>query len=351
MDGEVADGGVDAPVDAPVADVPGVDVPGVDAPPPDVPGVDAPPPDVPGVDAGPMGGYLDRCSVPADCMSSLCVSDTDSTRFCSRTCTGHPECADEHICVEGTCEPDDTGDPCSTASPASCNLGLCIGTVGGPAHCTRQCSNAGECPSGFACTRAGGSAFKICVEVEKPCTAGGNECGTGLCIPAQGCTSTCDSATDCPIRGTAFGVTPYTCEFDSGVGSNVCIPPIDIMGSDRIGALCSAPLNACRSGLCADLNDGDAIPEQCVQVCGPEGGCPSGMACQPQVLDDLSIHAFCVTAGTASIGAACATGAACASALCDDPGGYCTRLCADGICPTGWTCTPVPGSSLAICRR
>lgn len=344
-------GGVDAGTDAP-----GIDAPGFDAPPPDVPGVDAPLPDVPGVDAfdsgtdaGPTGLYLDRCVDATDCVSSLCVLDTDGTRFCSRSCSAHSNCADEHVCAEGVCGPDDTGAACSTASPASCNLGLCIGISGGAGHCTRQCASANECPAGFACTRAGG--MKICAEIEKPCTATGTECVTGLCDPTLGCTSTCDSAADCPRRGTAFGVTPYTCEFNAGAGGNVCIPPIDIMGADRMGTFCNPAVNSCRSGLCADLNETDAIPDQCVQVCNPEGGCPDGFGCQPQVTVEAGIQPFCVPSGAGALEATCGGGADCASALCDDPGAYCTRLCVDGFCPSGWTCSPIPGSSVSICRQ
>ena len=347
MDGAVDARGVDAPgVDAPTLDVPGVDAPGIDAPAPDVPGVDA------GRDAGGMRNYLDRCTTDVDCTSNRCVPDTDGTRFCSRSCSAHGDCADEHVCASNVCVPDDTGDACSTGSPGSCALGLCIGAVGGAAHCTRQCGNATECPAGFACTRISG--MKICVEVEKPCTAAGNECGTSLCIPSRGCTSTCDGPADCPQRPGSVGATAYTCEFDSGLGMSVCIPPEDIMGSDRMGTLCpSSGTNACRSGLCADLNEADGIPHQCIQGCAPEGGCPDGWACQPQVVEVPApvIQAFCVPGGTGALGAPCGRGADCASGLCDDPGSYCTRFCTDGFCPTGWTCTPVSMSPYSICRR
>ncbi len=117
-----------------------------------------------------------------------------------------------------------------------------------------------------------------------------------------------------------------------------------------MGTLCSGPPNMCRSGICADFNSEDAVPEQCSQTCTAEGGCPVGMACRPQVLDG-SIQLFCAAAGRGDIGSPCARAADCSSALCDLAGAVCLRLCVDGICPTGWRCEAVTGSSIGICRR
>jgi hypothetical protein len=66
---------------------------------------------------------------------------------------------------------------------------------------------------------------------------------------------------------------------------------------------------------------------------------------------DTSFVLTCQRAGARDLGQACGSGRECASGLCDATGGYCTRLCQDGLCPTGWACSPVPGAGVALCRR
>jgi hypothetical protein len=345
LDGGGFDGG-------PMNDAGGVDAgPGVDAG-SDVDsgaGVDA------GVDGGTMSGtarYLDRCLRDGDCASGRCVDDVGGTRMCTRTCTTPRDCADEHSCVEGACLPDDTGAVCSVATPATCRLGLCLGPAGGSGQCTRPCDDANECPAGYACADVG-AAFRVCVDIEKPCTAGGTECGTSLCVPSVGCTAQCRSAADCPARRFP-GLPPYTCQNAFGSSVPVCTPPLvdaggDVAGDDAMGTLCNTSFNECRSALCADPAETGA--NICIQACGAEGGCPIGWGCKPVEVEGGGIQTFCVRAGNTAIGGACSAASQCASGLCDRPG-YCTRLChGDGLCPTGWTCTPIAGTSLATCVR
>lgn len=323
-----------------------------------VPGVDAGV--VPGVDGGPdldsgvplgTARYLDRCVRDTDCATGRCVDDVGGSRMCTRTCTASRECADEHACAEGVCLPDDTGAVCAVATPATCRLGLCLGPTGGSGQCTRPCDDASECPAGYACTDVG-AAFRVCVDIEKPCTAGGTECGSSLCVPGVGCTARCRSAADCPARRFP-GLPQYTCASSFGSPTPVCTPPLldaggDVAGDDAMGALCSAPINECRSALCADPADTGA--NMCIQTCGAEGGCPLGWGCKPVEVEGGGIYTFCVRAGNTPIGGVCSAASQCASGLCDS-GGYCTRLCADGLCPTGWSCTPLPGTTIGVCRR
>lgn len=331
------DGGSPPPIDAWV--MPGED--GATPPP-----VDAwtPPPIDGGTPTG-TGRYLDRCTATGDCASGPCVDDVGATRFCSRSCTSDAQCAHEHVCVAGTCVPDDTGTPCSVASPASCATGLCLGSAAG-GQCTRYCSSAAECPSGYACTTAGGSTMPICVDIERPCSAAA-DCGSGLCIPGIGCTAACRSAADCPGRLTSIGLPPYTCRVALGSTSPICVPPDDVMGPDPIGASCAAAgANTCRSGAC----DGSApLGPMCTQACTAQGGCAPGLGCYP-LAEGSTFILTCQRAGLRDLGQSCASARECHSALCDSAG-YCTRLCADGLCPTGWTCMPVPGAGVAICRR
>jgi hypothetical protein len=307
---------------------------------------------VPGNDAHVLGAYLDRCSTATDCASGLCVLDRGGSHFCTRSCTSNLMCAQEHVCVTSStgsvCLPDDTGAPCSVGTPAQCALGLCLGSAAG-GHCTRYCQSAAECPAGYACTITGGSTQKICVDIEEPCTAA-SQCATGYCVGnatmSVGCTAACDSPADCPQR--MAGLPAYTCDNSLGTGTtNLCIPPSDILGGDGIGASCPATgTNTCRSDAC-DPNA--ALGPMCTQACTAEGRCGPGLGCTPFV-NGSQIILLCERAGTHDLLASCAHGSDCESGLCDTMG-FCTRLCADGICPTGTTCQPIPGSGIALCRR
>ncbi len=302
----------------------------------------------PPVDSGGTTGtgrYLDRCTDDDDCASGRCVDDVGGSRFCSRACTGHAVCADEHVCDGTECVPDDTGRPCSVATPETCNLGLCLGTAGGAGACTRQCTSASDCPAGYACTDAGGGTF-VCVDIEKPCSTP-SDCGTGLCLSVQGCTSACRSAADCP--GRLPGLPAYTCAVAFGSSSPICVPPSDVVGNQAAGDTCEydgSGFSLCRSGAC---DDGAPTGPMCTQACTPEGGCGPGLGCFP-LADGGDILLVCARAGSRALGAPCSSGRECDSGLCDATSSRCTRLCDDGLCPTGWTCEPVAGFGVNLCR-
>lgn len=290
------------------------------------------------------GAYLDRCASAADCASGRCVADLGRTSFCTRACTSDAQCASEHLCVDGQCVADDIGSPCSAASFEACATRLCAGNPAtGLGHCTRSCVQGSDCPAGYACQTIA-PATRICVDIERPC-ASASECHTGLCLGTLGCTSSCESALDCPRR--LDGLPPYTCELVSG--QRVCVPPSDVQGSDAAGASCrtdGAGLNLCRSGAC---DPSAPLGPMCTQACTVSAGCGAGLGCFPLV-DDDGVTYVCALAGGGDLTEPCSTGRACASGLCE-AGGYCTRLCADGLCPTGYRCELHPGLGVAICRR
>ena len=361
IDAEVLDAGslpgdAGEPLDAPMT---GPEDAGTTPPPTDAgfdagtsPEVDAhvPPP----VDGGPppgTRGYLDRCTSAAECVSGLCAIDRGGTRFCSRICTSHRDCADEHVCVGGTCVPDDSGEPCSPLDPSTCSTMFCLGPPSG-GQCVRECEYAAECPAGHACTTVPGDTVpgrRVCVDIEKPCTDEGSECGTSLCVSGLGCTALCRTAADCPPRLGGIGLPPYRCELAYGSTERVCVTPEDVEGTGPIGTLC-VDYSACRSGAC---DDGARPEPMCTQACTSEGGCAVGLGCfpTPTTPSGPPFVLACQRAGTRDLGEACASARDCHSSLCDTAG-YCTRLCNDGLCPTGWACQPVPGvPGVAICRR
>lgn len=308
-----------------------------------------------GFDAGPTGfdaggptgtkSYLDRCVSDSECLSGRCVDDVGGTRMCTISCSGHLACASEHVCgSDGFCHHDDTGASCSTGSPASCELGLCVGNAAtGSGHCTRQCTSGRDCPAGFSCADAGGTF--VCVNIEHSCSSA-SQCETGICLSVQGCTSSCRTAADCPRR---FSFLPqYTCAVAFGSSGPICVPPADIAGGDPIGAVCpAAGANTCRSGGC---DSAAPTGPMCTQSCTQEGGCGAGLGCWPQV-DGAGITFLCSRGGSSAIGSPCATGRQCDSGLCDTSG-YCSRLCTDdSLCPSDMRCEPVAGFPVSLCRR
>ncbi|MFT5354311.1 MAG: hypothetical protein ACI9KE_001516 [Polyangiales bacterium] len=292
-----------------------------------------------GPDSGLPGARFDPCTTGTECASMRC----DVSR-CTELCTNNNECADDELCAGGVCRRDDTGEMCAVSSAATCVLGLCLGDMSS-GECTRPCDNAGDCPSGFACSEIGDA--RVCMLIETPCTGGGTECRSGLCLSPQGCTATCRTAADCPARATSLGVPPYTCEVIGGSAAPVCVPPSDILGSAPIGSSCPASgTNDCRSGLC---NPGAPGGPMCTQTCVPDG-CPPGFGCRPEEVDTGVFELLCARAGTRAVGESCSQAADCESALCNAPG-YCSRLCADSLCPTGFRCDAIPTTTLRMCVR
>ena len=338
------------------------------------------PPDLPvaPTDRGPPpGGYLDSCATNTDCASGDCAATRAGTRFCTRSCGSRRDCGNGYLCATngsaGRCVPDDTGTPCNINDNRCARF--CYTTTGASVqHCTRECADGADCPAGFACQPLGGGQPNVCVEVELPCNRG-SDCATSVCLGGimgtsfRGCSAMCRTAADCPRRaildnaGVPLVLAPYRCQSVDGV--SVCVPPLDVLGgdvagSDRIGASCNAnagAINLCRSGLCEAGTSGGT----CIQVCTPAGGCPPGFGCKPEADTATSpIILVCRPAGTGGLGSTCTRGSDCETSLClPAPGGgttgYCTRMCADGVCPTGMRCTPsgtaLGGYPVALCER
>lgn len=382
--GPPRDAGTDTPVvvDAPTAiDAPVVlDAPVDSGSPPVDLGAPADlggPADLPPADAGPppgRGAYLDPCARDEDCASGECLTTVGGARFCTRRCVATPECGDGFLCDSppagrpARCVLDDTGVACDARTAVPCAR-FCVGNPvnGLQAHCTRECRAASDCPAGYGCLDAGGGQ-RVCISAEQPCTRD-LDCTTNLCVGMgggfRGCTSRCQADADCPRRMTIrvdgagrVALPPYRCALLGGV--RLCVPPIeakggDLSGSNALGASCGPGVDPlCRSGVC------DAVMNVCVQGCTPAGGCPSGFACRPWIVDS-AVYLVCRSpvAGSAPVNGPCAAAADCVTGLClrDAPGptAYCSRYCIDGLCPTGMRCmqdgTAYDGTRLALCRR
>jgi hypothetical protein len=310
--------------------------PDTTSPPPDTssppPDTTSPPPD--GTTPG-TGRYLDHCTGAADCASGLCTGS--APQFCTKACTVKNDCAHGQICSAAhACVLDDSGTPCDPTTAAPCAQ-YCFGSPAS-AQCTHECTSASDCAAGFACSAASGK--KICVNIEIPCnTADDCPSGLGFCgASGVGCTATCSSASDCPSRLLIPGLSPYTCALNGG--KQVCVPPADVLGASPLGTSCNAlaTSNTCRSGACDDVT----TPASCAQRCTERGGCPTGFGCGPEPNGGVVSLTCARASGTAWLGEACAHGSDCATGLCRGATAttaYCTRLCVDGLCPTGLTCT------------
>lgn len=315
------------------------------------------------------GGELDLCGSEGDCGSSLhCrqLSKGGAMR-CTRACSSSSQCPSGLRCDDpgdGTkvCLASDIGRQCSAAN--DCHF-ACITT----AHtCTEPCTSGSDCPNGYGCMAVGGQ--KVCVKAEAYCDGVDN---SACVVPAAcdlspnmilgGCTLACDSAADCPRRAAGFAA--WTCD-------GLCRRPGDVVGplengykptqyycnaASQVVNLCNdaqhidfdqftipaPPAVNCSSGMTTDGVAGDS----CVDSCRYQGGCPSGAACTAVGNVANQRVGLCLPTGFQEVGANCTKDRDCAFGYCSQ--GKCSRDCtADGVCPTGSTCTAVGGAAPTV---
>jgi hypothetical protein len=252
------------------------------------------------------------------------------------------------------CADADVGLACNVMAPGTCNY-ACVT----PGYCTTQCTSGADCPNGYGCATV--SAQKVCVRAEEYCGMG-ETCTSLECdnsILASGCTLPCSSASDCPQRASIL--TPWTC-------STTCVRPGDVYGPLGQGTTASyacngsnVEVNLCNDAQHIDLTTG-TVPtppsiscpvsmsvdgttgDVCLDTCRYAGACAFGYACVG--IGDISntrVDVCMPSQGAGEVGATCTTNGDCAFGYCS--GSVCSRDCsADGICPTGSTCTAVGGS-------
>ena len=274
-------------------------------------------------------------------------------------------CPAGQTCQGGTCVTSSSPDctPCST--PTDCGGGACIGypaAGGGGSYCGSPCSTSGDCGSGFTC--ASTSSGRFCARIvggtfscsasptgctsdsqcsatqrcntatgmceARPSTGGplgadcstGGECQSGICFAGR-CSQSCDwlNPASCPAGHYCSGEATGAC-----TAGGVCVP--GSAGAGAMGAACSAATD-CQSLYCAS--------GVCSTPCTPGGavGCGDGFACQ---LGAAPGCGSCQRSG--SLGDPCDVNEDCTSRLCATVDGdtYCTEVCGEGTCPTGFTC-------------
>ncbi len=301
---------------------------------------------------------LDLCAGDAECNAGLicrALYKGGPTR-CTPTCTSTCGRAGARCVTLGSdtyCADSDVGRACTQST--DCNY-ACV-TPG--AYCTTTCTSGSDCPNGFGCATVANQ--KVCVRAEEYC-GGTNSC-TIACdssLVASSCTLSCTSDADCPQRASVLG--KWTC------GSGYCRRPSDVFGPLGQGETASYACNVSNQevNLCNDAQHIDftqfTIPsppsvtcpasqsvdgvagDACVDSCRYAGACAFGYECTG--IGDISNArvGLCMPAhGAAEVGASCTTDGDCSFGYCSS--NKCSRDCsADGLCPTGSTCTPVGGS-------
>ncbi len=272
-----------------------------------------------------QGAACDACTADSHCKAGPCLNWGGGHTYCGQTCTSSSQCPSGFSCWQlesgaTTCLPDNEfchqagqniamGDYCY--GHETCQAGLFCLPLTDDAMCTRECTAAKPCPSGFACTAG------ICMKAGSkpygaPCQES-SECATAACIQFQSggvCSSYCGkNGGSCPAG--------HQCYQDVA-----CVPP----GPSPNGTKCLSPTQ-CQGTWCeANL---------CTQPCGVGSPCPTGTTCQ---------GGFCVGAAT---GGQCQDGGQCpdemvCQKLASGVTGTCERACnpllADSGCPGGQVC-------------
>lgn len=301
----------------------------------------------------PLGG---TCAQHGDCATAFCAAGTCSVacadgapcpaglrctrfadgEFCFASCRRDEDCPSPAYCevdfAEGaTCfwrGPGAPGDAC--AAHRDCASGRCAGV------CLEPCPG-GRCAAGTRCRDFGTGPF-CCAEplpfgaacdAEDAC-ASGLSCVVGRCLPACGA--------GCP-RGTVCkdGHCHPACAADDDCRPgrrcnyfDLPVPFCEAPGERPAEAPCALSAQ-CASGLCFD--------GRCRSPCA--AGCEPATACVR-----LAGGGWCLPAGDAPIGAACAENASCADGIC--VGRRCAGPCVDGACPADTTCRRLRGGDFCV---
>lgn len=312
------------------------------------------------------GLELDACFSDSDCTAGLlCRAEfKGGPQRCTKACSSQSQCYGGRRCemIDGAqvCVMGDVGRDCKVAN--DCNFACLLGQN----YCTSTCKTGGDCPNGYACQPVGTPAQYICAKVAAPCDANSNACiapaacdKTSQNLIVASCTAACNSAADCPQR--APGLPPWTCD-------GLCRRPSDVFGPLEGGSTptqyacgpSGTPVNLCNDGQHIDffafnipdppsVNCNDPFTtsgintDSCVDSCRYEGGCPWGFTCTAVGNVNNSRIGLCLVNGGAPVGTPCTDGTECSFGYCT-LAGKCSRDCtADGLCPSGSTCTAAGG--------
>ena len=245
---------------------------------------------------------------------------------------------------------------------------LCLANARtGETFCAPACTDLADCSSrwgaGYDCMEVEGE--RVCVPLQATCAAGSGglggdcsdggpaDCLSGICVRygERGlCSAPCETDAECgdsrqrccAVVATDDGAT-IDCGAPPGQAGGVCAPREGAFGDD-----CDPGRAPCQEGFCLDIG----TARLCTAACDDDASCDAashtsgGFACrQARSTDEAGNPGdfvnVCFPAGGGGLGSDCTFGpAACADRLCikKQSGNVCTRPCADGDCPEGWTC-------------
>ena len=136
--------------------------------------------------------FGESCSKHTDCKSSICITASSSTAFCSKQCSKSSDCPTNYECKNLVCQKKTTTPPPPTkkkygevcAGPGDCESGLCApDTARSTYFCTKLCdlNNTSSCPPGAMCVDAGGK--NVCIPGQITDPGGDEEGGCGQVAP------------------------------------------------------------------------------------------------------------------------------------------------------------------------
>lgn len=315
-------------------------------------------------------GLLDLCAEDGECEGdSICRPMwVNGPKRCTKACTASAQCMTgtrcESVGGERFCAQTDIGKACSTNDDCNSRCMLLRG------YCTSQCNTGADCPNGYGCTGVGDPPVRMCVKVAVYCGDDEYVCagGPAACehddIPISSCTIPCSTTSDCPQRATALGDN-WKCMKAPNWTTGYCMRPGDVYGPTPGGQpteyLCApgtyTVVNACNDGINTDLDawytpsppyvncaagrTTEGVPgDSCVDSCRYQGACAFGFSCAAISSVGGNRLGLCLPTGNGEIGDACTKHRDCAFGYCNLDTNTCSRDCsADGVCPSGSTCT------------
>jgi MYXO-CTERM domain-containing protein len=303
------------------------------------------------------GALGSRCTLDDDCDEGTCVRNTCCATTCTETCM-----ACDVPGSRGQCRPAQDGAPCPDADPCNgaetCRSGAC--QPGTPLACPPRPCGTGACIPLQGCAYTPVADDTLCADGD-PCN-GEETCQGGTC--AEGTPPTCEDNNPCTLDQCSlrYGCRNYPlpdgtacdngtqCDGWESCQGGTCVPdpspPVCEDGNPCTHDVCLPESGCSRTRLPEGTPCADADPCNGEEVC-QQGACQPGPALDCDDGDPCTVDACSADAGCAHIvapdGTACGT-APCDSATCH--GGQCgptdTR-CDDGDPCTTDRCDPAAG--------
>jgi hypothetical protein len=228
-------------------------------------------------DCGPRGGSVG--STDPAVVGTAC---TDGTQ-CSAIASGY--CATAGVCTRECSSHDDCGCPAGTLNPdivAGLCAANCITYSDGSGYCYRTCTSDAECAAGTFCDQ--GTDYRFCTTYRSevgyscPYDQACSRITGGFCHPnTRLCTAPCSSDADC---GCVDGTTcEFACAPDSFQGGvlcqRVCTSDADCYGASSCQSVGSYSV-CVRSNTVGSPCMADYQCDAAAGICGADGTCSSG---------------------------------------------------------------------------